>query len=167
MNYKDLNLTEKELDELQKQLNERKDKKRYEENIKKIEDNKKYIGKCYKEDNHKKYIRVLSSKSTNQYHFECMCFDFPISFKEDYLYMRKVFTPDCAFSKIDFQGIYVEDYPLLCNSFWSNKKVVDTLIEITEEEYFEKMNEYVQKLQTLIKEDYFNTSKDNKSIFQK
>lgn len=161
MNYEDLNLTEKELDELQEQLNSRKTKKIYQENLDAIERNRVYIGKCYKEPKKDKYIRVLSSKSSNQYRMECMCFELPIKVEQN-LHLRKIFHPDCAFGTIDFEGIYVEDYPLLCSAGISIKgigKVVDNLIEITEDEYFEKMNDYISSLQTMIKNGDFDTSK--------
>lgn len=169
MNYKDLNLTDEELDELQEQLNMRKKKTAYEENLKAIEDNKKYIGKCYKEKvkGKDKYIRVLSSKSSNQYRFECMCFEFPIVF-HDKLHLTKIFNPDNAFANIEFKGLYIESYPLLCTSWKVNHpaKVVNTLEEISEEEYFNKMNEYIEELQKMIKSGAFDTSKNNKSIFE-
>lgn len=163
INYKDLNLTEEELDELQEQLNMRKRKESFNKNIQAIEDNKKYIGKCYKDEKDNTYIRVLSSKSSNQYHFECMCFKFPVSFQEKH-YLTKIFSADNAFSTIDFEGFYIEDYPLLCNSFGKNKigKVVNNLIEIDEEEYFKKMNEYVIELQEKIKNGFFDTTIDRK-----
>lgn len=170
MNYKDLNLTEEELDELQNQLNMRKQKAIYKQNLKSIEDNKKYIGKCYKENENgkEKYIRVLSSKSTNQYRLECMCFDFPVKFHNN-IHLTKMFNPENAFANIEFKGIYIESYPLLCTSWKSKKtaKVINTLVEITEEEYFNKMNEYITKLQEMIKNGEFDTSKNNKSIFER
>ena len=95
-----LNLTEEELDELEDVLRNRKRKQAYENNIQDIENNKKYIGKCYK-DKYGKYLRVLSSKSSNQYRFECMCFEFPVTFKEDH-HLTKMFMPDNAFSTIEF-----------------------------------------------------------------
>ena len=172
INYKDLNLTEEELDELQEQLNMRKKKEAYEENLKFIEENRKYIGKCYKEKNKvsgkEKYIRVLSSKSTNPYRFECMCFDFPVIFRDN-PHLTKMFNPENAFAHIEFKSIYVESYPLLCTS-WTNRKpgkIVDTLEEITEEDYFKKMDEYVAKLKEMIKDGEFETSKNNKSMFER
>ena len=170
INYKDLNLSEKELDELQKQLNSRKTKKVYEEYISEIEKNKEYIGKCFleKEKGKEKYIRVLSSKSSNIYRFECMCFEFPIKMNERHR-LTKIFNPENAFSNIDFESIYVEDYPLLCNNLLSKKgtKVINSLIPISEEDYFKKMKEYVIELEKAIKDDMFNTSKANKSIFER
>lgn len=160
INYKDLNLTEEELDELQNQLNNRKKQEAYNNNLEAIENHKKYIGKCYKDEKENTYIRVLSSKSSNQYRFECMCFKFPVSYYENH-HLTKIFSPDNAFSTIDFDSIYIEDYPLLCSS-WKSKtpaKVINTLIEISEEEYFEKMNEYIAELQQKIKDGYFDTTK--------
>lgn len=160
MKYEDLNLTEDELDDLQEQLNNRKTKKLYQENLDAIERNRVYIGKCYKEPKKDKYIRVLSSKSSNQFRLECMCFEFPIKVEQK-LYLRKIFHPDCAFGEIDFEGIYVEDYPLLCSSMSlkGRGQIVDTLEEISEDVYFEKMNEYITTLQTMIKNGDFDTSK--------
>ncbi|WP_286078008.1 hypothetical protein [Thomasclavelia cocleata] len=165
MKLEDLNLTEEELEDLEMQLYNRKKRQQYEENIKQIDENKKYIGKCYKEKDRDKYIRVLSSKSSNSYRLECMCFCFPVSFKEVNR-LTKIFNPDNAFSEIDFEGIYIEDYPLLCCD-WVHKKgnVLASLEEISEDEYFKKMNEYIEELQKKVKEGYFDTSKNNKSMF--
>ena len=165
MKIEDLNMTEEELDELENLLKTRKAKATYEKNIKAINEHKKYIGKCYKED--KKYIRVLSSKSSNASRFECMCFEFPITYDEKHFY-TKIFNPINAFSTIDFQGIYIEDYPLLCNSWGTSHglKIVDSLTEITEEEYFSKMDEYIKNLQIMIKNGDFDTSKNNSNIFE-
>lgn len=164
----DLNLSEEDLDSLQKQLNDRKKKEVYEGYIEKIDEHKKYIGKCFKEKNKDKYIRVLSSKSSNQYRLECMCFEFPIKFSENHR-LTMIFNPENAFSTIDFEGIYVEDYPLLCSNWLDNDRgnVIDSLIPISQEEYFEKMNEYVKALQEKVENGEFDTSKDNKSIFKK
>ena len=168
MNYKDLNLTEKELDELQDQLNMRKQKQVYEQYIEAINKNRNYIGKCFKEKNKEKYIRVLSAKSSNEYRCECMCFDFPIKYTNE-SFLRKIFTPDIAFGRIKFKGFYTEDYPLFCNHLISGKnmRVIDSLEEITEEEYFLKMDQYLKELQEKIKNNEFDTSKNNKSIFKK
>lgn len=165
MKLEDLNLTEEELEDLEMQLHNRKKRQQYEENIKQINENKKYIGKCYKEKNKEKYIRVLSSKSSNSYRLECMCFEFPVTFKEQHR-LTKMFNPDNAFSEIDFEGIYVEDYPLLCCD-WVHKKgnVLASLEEISEEKYFEMMNEYIKELQEKVKNGDFDTSKNNKSMF--
>lgn len=166
INLEDLNLSEEELDSLQNQLNMRKKKKTYEGYIQQIEENKKYIGKCFKTKDNKKFIRVLSSKSSNQYRLECMCFEFPVSFSQNH-FLTKIFNPEYAFSTIEFKGIYVEDFPLLCNDFPSRKRTIDSLISITEEEYFNKMQEYINELQKKVQNGDFDTSKDNKSIFEK
>ena len=94
-----------------------------------------------------------------------MFFCFPVSFKEVNR-LTKIFNPDNAFSEIDFEGIYIEDYPLLCCD-WVHKKgnVLASLEEISEDEYFKKMNEYIEELQKKVKEGYFDTSKNNKSMF--
>lgn len=167
MKLEDLNLTEEELEDLEMQLHNRKKRQQYEENIKQIDENKKYIGKCYKEKDKEKYIRVLSSKSSNSYRLECMCFSFPVTFKEHH-HLTKMFNPDNAFSEIDFEGIYVEDYPLLCCD-WVHKKgnVLASLEEISEEEYFEMMNKYIKELQEKVKNGNFDTSKNNKSMFDR
>lgn len=166
--YKTLNLTEEELDELQQQLNKRKEIQQYEKYIDTINEHKKYIGLCFKEKKKEKYIRVLSSKSSNQYRFECMCFEFPINITENHR-LTKIFRPENAFSNIEFNSIYIEDYPLLCTSFINQKveKVIDSLIPISEDEYFSKMKEYVNELETSIKNGLFDTSKNNKSMFDK
>ena len=70
MKLEDLNLTEEELEDLEMQLYNRKKRQQYEEKIKQIDENKKYIEKCYKENDRDKYIRVLSSKSSNSYRLE-------------------------------------------------------------------------------------------------
>lgn len=167
MKLEDLNLTEEELEDLEIQLHNRKKRQQYEENIKQIDENKKYIGKCYKEKDKEKYIRVLSSKSSNSFRLECMCFEFPVTFKEQHR-LTKIFNPDNVFSEIDFEGIYVEDYPLLCCD-WVHKKgnVLASLEEISEEKYFEMMNKYIKELQEKVKNGEFDTSKNNKSMFDK
>lgn len=153
MQIKDLeNMSESELDELQDFLNNRKSKKIYQQHLDAIKQNQKYIGKCYKEKKHEKYIYVLSSKSSNEYRMECICFELPVKFFEQHK-LTKMFNPDNAFSNIDFESIYIENYPLLCNG------VLHSLEEISKEEYFSKMDEYVQELKEFIKEDKFNTSK--------
>lgn len=162
------NLSEEELDKLQNYLNNRKKRERYEKNIESINNHREYIGKCYKEKESDTYIRVLSAKSSNEFRVECMIFSFPIKFKEDHRF-TKIFQPDNAFSEIEFEGIHVEDYPLFCNSVLNRKytKVLHSLDEISEEEYFQKMNEYIQELQVKIKENFFDTSLNNKSMFEK
>ena len=153
MQIKDLeNMSESELDELQDFLNNRKSKKIYQQHLDAIKQNQKYIGKCYKEKKYEKYIYVLSSKSSNEYRMECICFELPVKFFEQHR-LTKMFNPDNAFSNIDFESIYIEDYPLLCNG------VLHSLEEISKEEYFSKMDEYVQELKAFIREDKFNTSK--------
>ena len=160
IDYKDLNLSEEELDSLRDQLNNRKKYETFEEYKKTIKEHQKYIGKCFKEKDKNKYIRVLSSKSSNQFRFECMCFEFPVNFIEHHNYSM-VFSSEDAFSQIDFEGIYVEDYPLLCVD-WKNKKgnILQNLIEISEDEYFSKMDEYIKELQEKIKNGDFDTSKN-------
>lgn len=154
MNIEDLkNMNESELDELQDFLNNRKSKKIYQQHLDAIKENQKYIGKCYKEKKHEKYIYVLSSKSSNECRMECMCFEFPIKFFEENKFLTRIFNPENAFSNIDFESIYVEDYPLLCNG------VLQSLEEISQEKYFSKMDEYIQELKKFIQEDKFNTSK--------
>ena len=157
INYKDLNLTEEELDELQKQLNLRSKQQQYEENLQAIEEHKSYIGKCYFDKEKDQYIRVLSSKSTNQFRFECMIFSFPIKIKEE---KRKTlqFSPDNAFSNILWKGIHIEDYPLLC-SHPQRGKILHVLTEIDENEYFKKMDEYNTLLKEAIKNGIFDTTK--------
>lgn len=150
-------MSEEELDELQDLLNNRKTIKVYEKNVEAINENRKYIGKCYKEND--KYIRIVSAKSSNQFRLEAMCFEFPIKL-EKINKMTKIFQPNCAFGEIDFEGFFVEDYPLLC--YGQLKKIK----EISEEEYFTKMDEYVSELKEKIKNNFFDTSIDNKSIFK-
>lgn len=168
INYKDLNLTDEELDELQEQLNMRKKKEIYEENIKAIEDNRKYVGRCFREKGKNKYIYILSSKSSNQYRFEAMCFELPVKVSEKH-HLTKMFNPDNAFGHIEFKGIYIESYPLLCMSLTSKKpgKVINTLEEITQEEYFKKMDEYTKELQQKMAAGEFESSKNNKSMFDR
>lgn len=164
VDYRSLNMNEEELDELQRQLNERKARQTYENSLEQIEKNRKYIGKCYRTKDKKEYIYVLSSKSSNVFRFECMCFSFPVTFQEN-LNLTKIFNPINAFSTIDYTGIHVEDYPLLCYAYSSLKGdekklvVLNTLEEITEEEYFNKMYEYIDDLQTAIHNGKFDTSK--------
>lgn len=152
--------SEKEIEELTSYLKNRNAHNLYERNIRKIIEHKKYIGKCYFNQKSNQYIKILSSKSSNEYHLECMCFSFPVKFTENNRLKLK-FSSDSAFSTIDFEGIYIEDYPLLCNDHLSkgNKKVIDSLKEISEEEYFNKMNEYIKELQDKVKNGYFNTSR--------
>lgn len=159
-----LNLTEEQLDELQHQLNQRKERQVYQNNLAAIEENRKYIGKCYVDRNDKgkeKYIYILSSKSSNVFRFEAMCFSFPVKFKEN-LHMYKIFNADSAFSTIEFNGIHVEDYPLLCCAYKKdgNKilNVSQTLTEITPKEYFDKMYEYIDELQTKMINSEFDTT---------
>ena len=153
MQIKDLeNMSESELDELQDFLNNRKSKKIYQQHLDAIKHNQKYIGMCYKEKKHEKYIYVLSSKISKEYRMDCIGFELPVKFFEQHR-LTKMFNPDNAFSNIDFESIYIEDYPLLCNG------VLHSLEEISKEEYFSKMDEYVQELKAFIREDKFNTSK--------
>ena len=153
MNIEDLkNMNESELDEIQDFLNNRKSKKIYQQHLDVINEHKTYIGKCYKEKKKEKYIYVLSSKSSNESRMECMCFEFPINYFEQHR-LTKLFNPENAFSNIDFEGIYVEDYPFFCFGTLNN------LIEITKEEYFQKMDEWISSLKKFMEEDKFNTSK--------
>lgn len=141
----------KELNELRKKLKEVEEKRIKEIENRGIENNKKYIGKCYFDKKEQKYIRVLSAKSSNTFRLECMCFSFPVKFVEqlsNYYYN--------IFSVINFCGIYVEDYPMFCN----DNESINSLEEISEEEYFNKMNEYIKELQNKIKNGYFDTSKN-------
>lgn len=153
------NLTDDELDQLRILLQKKENEKRLKNNLKLIKENQKYIGKCFKEKKSDKFIRVLSSKSCNTSNFECMCFEFPINV-EEFNHLSGIHDYDSVFSTIDFVGIYVEDYPLLCREDFSEDLVIDNLIEITEKEYFDKMNEFVALLQEKIKNDEFNTSKN-------
>lgn len=171
IDYKDLNLTEEELDELQEQLNMRKKKELYEKHIETIENNRAYVGKCYKEKHRpkgqEKYICILSSKSSNEYRAEAMCFEFPVKIDEKHN-LTKMFNPDNAFGGINFKGIYVESYPLLCNSIISRPgKVLNNLEEITQEEYFKQMDRYIKELQEKVASGEFETSKNNKSMFRR
>jgi hypothetical protein len=167
IDYKDLNLSEEELDELTRQLINRKTRAVYEENIRAIDNHKQYVGKCYKEKDLEKYIMIISAKSSNQFRVEAMCFEFPVSFEERKQTSRLAFSSDDAFSSIDFDGIYVEDYPLFCTDHIHKKgNVLNSLEEITKEEYFEKMNEYISQLQEKLTNGDFDTSKNNKSIFK-
>ena len=159
-----LNLIETQLNKLQDTLNQRKTRKTYEHYINEIDAHKEFIGKCFKEGNKDKYIRVLSSKSSNQFRLECMCFEFPITFNEKH-YTKQVFAPEIAFSTINFNGIHVEDYPLLCFSYGYKPTILPSLIEISEDEYFKQMHRYVDELEKEICSGSFDTSKNNKSMF--
>lgn len=158
MKLEDLNLTEEEMDDLQEELNSRKKKQAYKKNIEAIENNRKYVGKCYFDKKENKYIMVLSSKSSNEYRLESMVFSFPIKVKENHRF-TKVFSPDNAFSTISYNGIHVESYPLLCSSFTSRGTVLKSLEEITKEEYYSKMDEYISDLKKTIKNKQFETNK--------
>lgn len=160
-NLNELNMTDSELDQLTIMLNDRHIHRRYEENVKSIKKNMQYDGKCYKSFNGHTYLRVLSAKSENEYRFECMIFKFPIELHESKDSSLR-FRAANAFSNIEFEGVHIESVPLLCDSDMPHMtKVIDELVEISETEYFDKMDAYMSDLKQKIKSDFFKTDNHN------
>lgn len=110
------------------------DHRRKEEQDKKYAENRKYFGKCYELDtkNGRRFYKVISVKGDNQFRVSCLVFDEKPSAK---------FSP--AFSKIDFDGIYVEDI-MIKNTFMNI--TIENMTEISEGEWRYALQRYTNRL---------------------
>lgn len=178
---KDLNLSEKELEELYLELKNKSAKEGFEKNLKSIEENRQYEGLCFKiikrdsmGEKIDKYCMVVRAKSQNEYWVECLTFDSPCSYTENSR-ISKMLQPENAFGTIDFSLLSVESFPLLCTShktlsiasfenpedafdFLKSKRA--TVLEnecniITEEEFWKKAKEEMENLREKIKSGFF------------
>lgn len=152
MDFKNMSISE--LSKIQSALKNELDKKVLEEYKKEIENNSKYLNKCYYDKKEKLYLKVLSAKGSNGNRVECLCFKLPVRFTE----FHNAHYPHSIFSEIEFEGFYIDDYPMFCNGQENGKKIIDELQEISEEEFFEKFDEYIRELKEKIKNGYFDTS---------
>lgn len=154
------NLSQKELEELNNEVNKKLTCHRI-VNIKvAIDRNQKYVGKCYKkinEDGITEFIMVISALSTSEFYLECMVFENEILFERN-ISKNFHFSPNDIFQGLNYDGIRIEDKPLLTESgyFYEKKKCIDNYTEITQEEYFKEMNQYIDKLQNYLKQNKFN-----------
>lgn len=123
-----------------------------------IDNNQKYVGKCYKKQNDEntQYIMVVSALSSNEYHLDCLVFENNI-IVERTLNRSMHFSPQDIFQPIDYEGIHIEDLPLLCNSrILNSKKVISEYKEITKEEFYEEMDNYIKLLKEKLDNNDFN-----------
>lgn len=155
-----MSMPQKDFDELRRKIREREYKKQYNDNIDEIICHREYTGRCYFDKQDNAYLRVLSAKSSNDVRMECLTFKFPVVLeeREDF---RMVSSPDDCFSEIENEFIHVEDFPFFCYDLDGDgeKKVFERLVEITEEEFFRKMDEYVSELKQAILDGAFDTAK--------
>jgi len=134
----------------------------YEKNLEVIKENKKYIGKCFKSKHSEKYLIVLDSRSTNEFHFECFTFSFPIKIDKTHPYLRKLFSPDSCFGHLTMNNFQIEDIGLLCFSFKkSGLRINAEYEEITEERFLEKFNQFTAELKTVIAKIVEENRKDD------
>ncbi len=137
-------LTDKDKENLLRELSTESKKEAYNKNLEIIEKNKEYVGRCFK--NGDEYFRIIDSRSSNEYHLECFTFKFPASIK-DVPIMHRIFTPDLVFGHQEMDGFFIEDKGLLCNNLKiNNKKVIESYTEITEEEFEENMDRFYEDL---------------------
>ncbi len=159
----DLNsLSEEEINELRRQISIYDYNAKYNRNVSQIIENRKYIGKCYYDETKHEYIKVLSSKSSNEYRFECLTFSYPIKCHERTKLSK--FTGNACFSVIDNKFVAICDYPLLCNGIAMGLKyygkVINNLHEITNDEFESALRRYVEDLINEIDNGTFDTSRN-------
>lgn len=149
-------LNDRDVHELLSRLSLYDKEKSYKHNINIIREHNSYVGKCYKRIENDKYVMVLSSRSINEYHVTCLCFEFPVEIKEDRKLYRE-FTPDSAFSNVKFKGIHIENILMFTDSLFRWER---EYVEISKEEYFKKMREYIDELERRINNKEFSFSLD-------
>lgn len=154
-------LSVKELEELSNEVNKKLNKNRL-VNVKvAIDKNQHYIGKCYRKkiDNGYKYIMVVSALSSNEYYLDCLTFNSNIKIERT-ISEKMTFSINDVFQPIDYQGIFVEDIGLLCkaNSILAKPgdKVIDTYEQITKEDFYLAMDNYIKDLKECLDKNKFN-----------
>ena len=161
----DLHLTEEEFKKIKEEINTKETKDTYKKYKEEILEHQKYVGKCYKEKDKDKYLMIISARSSNQYRVEALIFEFPVKFEKNY-HLTKIFRADNIFMTLDFEGIHVEDYPLLCNNIFNKKgggRVIDCLEEITKEEFYSKMDEYLEELKKVLDSNTLDIAEELKT----
>ena len=156
-------LSDDELYELRQQINNRYSRRAYDENVREILDHRTYIGKCFYDEEEDKYIRVLSSLSSNAYRFECLVFKSQIKCETTYTADARTRPSHRCFSNIVTDFFVIEDYPLLCYDYGNLNnpgKVIDRLEEISQETYCEKMDEHFSAMKDAINSGMFDTTKE-------
>lgn len=156
-------LTEDEIDNLREQIRKRDNTEQYNRNIDSIIENRKYIGKCFYNEKTHEYIKVLSSKSSNEFRLECMTFSYPIKCQET-MKWHKFTSPDDCFSRIESEFLVIKDYPLLCNGIAIGTdydgKVIDNLKLISNLEFEKALRGYIENLICAMNDGEFDTSKN-------
>lgn len=154
-------LTKEEIDDLRKQINTYDEIDQYNKNVDSIIENRKYIGKCFYNKNKREYLKVLSSKSSNEYRFECLTFSYPIQCKQKVKFSKTRFNGDC-FSNIVNELLEIKAYPLLCNvniiDPSCSGKVIDNLVPISNKQFEESLRQYIEDLLDAIDKGDFDTS---------
>lgn len=119
-------------------------KKTVKEQDNKYIENQKYVGNCYelKTKNGKRYYKVVSVKSNNQFRVSCLVFDEKPTAKFSQLLQKAILHHDNEGS-IDFDGIYIEDVMIkktfMCIS-------IEDMTEITEDEWRYALQRYIDQL---------------------
>lgn len=151
------NLSIKELEELETKIKTKLQKNQMVNAKVAIDRNQMYVGKCYKKEinNGIQYIMVVSALSSNEYHLDCMIFESDITFERRLNNSMHSSYRD-AFQPLEYDGIRIEDLPLLCSSNLSLNKVIDEYVPITKQEYYEAMDKYILLLKKSLDENKFN-----------
>lgn len=124
---------------------------------KKTESHAGYVGKCYVKKvkpmsgafpEMRKYYRVVSERADNEYRMTALTFtEKPLcSFRPRF---SKTGLPGDGYSgSFRFDGIQAEDVPFFCFSFNGGLEI-DSMTEISEEEYFKALDAYVNEIKTM------------------
>ena len=106
--------------------------------------NSKYVGKCYvlNTKNGKRFYKVISVKSNNQFRISCLVFDENPSAKFHPLFQKAIPHHDNE-GTIHFEGIYVEDI-MIKKTFMC--VAIEDMTEISEGEWRYALQRYINQL---------------------
>ena len=154
-----LNLPEKELDFLIREIRYKQKIRQEEEYRKKVAEYTSLVGRCFKTcaplDKTKchKYYKIISARSSTECRISALSFDEHPVYHFYHQISKSSLAGDGYFGKYDFNGIKIEDFPFYCNSYrFKNNNVLLTgtnLQEISLQEFNIAMNNYINELQNM------------------
>lgn len=157
-------LTKDEIYEIRDALDKAENGKKEEKLRAAVKEHRRYVGKCYKKrvkpcskmfPEMWRYYKVISERSENEYHMEVLTFDERPTYWFEYqshYQSHKGYLAGDFLGGFDFSGIHVTNYPLFCFNHDRDVPgtyIIDTLTEISIDEYNRAMDNYVKELQGL------------------
>ena len=154
-----LNLPEKELDFLIREIRHKQKIRQEEEYRKKVAEHTSLVGRCFKtcaplnKTKCHKYYKIISARSSNECRVSALSFDEHPVYHFYHQISKSSLAGDGYFGEYNFNGIKIEDFPFYCNSYrFKNNDILLTgtdLQEISLQEFNIAMNAYINELQNM------------------